>query len=410
MARLNGTPQAPHVFVPTPIVGKTAEELRAYVEGADPVSGRPVVEELLDGFMRSPDPGPPAAAAAPEWLLELAPEERLRELFLARGWTDGLPIVLPTPERVEAMLAHTTHDRGEVVGRLRPAETRPAWSFTVEQVAVNAVMAGARPAYLPVVLALASTGVSARHSSTTSLAGMAVVNGPVRSELGLGAGIGALGPYHHANATIGRAWGLLSQNLQGGSVPGDSYMGSQGNAHAFSSMCFAENEEASPWPPLHVQHGFAAGESVVSAFVGGRTTLFSMSLPDETWRELLARTFSAAESIRNPALLVDPLVARRLVELAGFARKQDLAAWAADHARLPAREFWALSENRLAYHPRAVGGEEPWASRLAAPPDEPLPLFAPEDVEIVVVGGETNMSWRVISSTLVAQRSVDEWR
>jgi hypothetical protein len=296
------------------------------------------------------------------------------------------------------------------VGHLAPTETRPAWSFSVEQVAVNAVMAGARPRYLPVILALAASGVSARHSSTTSLAGMAVVNGPIRHELAMGSGIGALGPYDHANATIGRAWGLLSQNLQGGSVPGESYMGSQGNAYAFSNMCFAENEEASPWSPLHVQHGFGAAESVVSAFVGGRTTLFSMSLPEHTWRELLTRTFSAVESIRSPVLLLDPLVARRLIELGGFTGKEDLARWAAAHASLPAREFWALSENQLAFHPRAEAGEEPWAARLAAAPDDPIPLFAPAQLEIVVVGGETNMTWRVLSSTLLGQQPVDAWR
>jgi hypothetical protein len=408
VARLNGTPEAPHVFVPTPIVGKSAAELRAYVEGDDPTTGRPLVEALLEGLTQ--DPGAPGAAGAQTHrLLEPGGEERLHELFLERGWTDQLPIVLPTEARVEAMLAHTDRAPDELIGTLRPAETRPAWSFTVEQVAVNAVMAGARPEYLPVILALAASGVTARHSSTTSLASMAVVNGPIRRQLGIGSGTGALGPYDHANATIGRAWGLLSQNLQGGSVRGESYMGSQGNAYAFSSMCFGENEEASPWPALHVQHGFAAEESVVSAFVGGRTTLFSMSLPDETWRELLARTFSAVESIRNPVLLADPLVARRLVEL-GFADKRDLAIWAAAHASLPAREFWALSENKLAYHPRAAAGEEPWASRLAAGPDAPIPLFRPQDLEIVVVGGETNTTWRVVSSTLLGQRSVDDFR
>jgi hypothetical protein len=409
VAQLNGTPHAPHVFVPTPIVGKSEEELRAYVEGDDPVTGSKLADELLDALTRDPVPAAPAVGETRR-LLEPAGEDRLHELFLERGWTDQLPIVLPTEARVEAMLEHTRRAADELLGTLRPTETRPAWSFTVEQVAVNAVMAGARPPYLPVILALAASGVSARHSSTTSLAGMAVVNGPIRRELDLGGGVGALGPYDHANATIGRAWGLLSQNLQGGSVRGESYMGSQGNAYAFSSMVFGENEEASPWEPLHAQHGFEAEESVVSAFVGGRTTLFSMSLPDETWRELLTRTFSAAESIRNPTLLLDPLVARRLVALGGFAGKRELAEWAAEHGTLPAREFWALSEHKLAYRPRAAAGEEPWASRLAAPPDEPVPLFRPQDVEIVVVGGETNMSWRVVSSTLLAQRRVDDFR
>ena len=84
-----------------------------------------------------------------------------------------------------------------------------------------------------------------------------MVNGPIRDEIDMNSGIGAFGPYNHANATIGRAYSLVSQNLQGGSVPGETYMGSQGNSYAYSA-CFAENEERSPWTPFHVQHGYEA--------------------------------------------------------------------------------------------------------------------------------------------------------
>src|SRR5438552_5141388 len=159
---------------------------------------------------------------------------------------------------------------------MRPSSTRNAWEYTVEKVAVNAVMASARPEYFPVILALAASGASARGSSTSSMAAMAVVNGPIRHELGMNAGIGAMGPYNHANATIGRAWGLLSQNLQGGSEPGQTYLGSQGNNYAYTSITFAENEERSPWTPFHVEHGFAADESAVSPFGGCRSTAFTL--------------------------------------------------------------------------------------------------------------------------------------
>ena len=108
------------------------------------------------------------------------------------------------------------------------------------------------------------------------MATMAVVNGPIRHEIGMNAGIGAMGPYNHANATIGRAYGLLSQNLQGGSVPGLSYMGNQGNNYAYNSVTFAENEERSPWEPFHVQHGFAPADSTVSVFSGCRSTAFTL--------------------------------------------------------------------------------------------------------------------------------------
>src|SRR6185436_14201179 len=158
-------------------------------------------------------------------------EDNLQRKFIENQWTDYLPIVLPTEKRVAAMLAHTSRKPDEIVGHMAPTEFRVAWEYTVEKVAVNAVMAGAKPEYFPVILALAASGVSARGSTTSSMAAMVVVNGPIRNEIGMNSGTGAMAPYNHANGTIGRAYGLLSQNLQGGSIPGDSYMGSQGNGY-----------------------------------------------------------------------------------------------------------------------------------------------------------------------------------
>src|SRR6058998_1445068 len=209
-------------------------------------------------------------------LVEPDTEDNLQRQFLENKWTDGLPIVLPTEKRVAAMLAATSRKPDEVVGRMQATEFRVAWEYTVEKVAVNAVMAGARPEYFPVILALAASQISARGSTSSSASAMVVVNGPIRHEIGMNAGIGAMGPYNHANATIGRAYGLLSQNLQGGSVPGLTYMGSQGNNYAYNSVTFAENEERSPWEPFHVQHGRAASESAVSVFSGCRSTAFTL--------------------------------------------------------------------------------------------------------------------------------------
>jgi hypothetical protein len=186
-------------------------------------------------------------------------------------------------------------------------------------------------------------------------------------------------------------------------------MGSQGNGLAFTSMCFAENEEASPWEPLHVQHGFPRDASVVSAFGGGRTMLFALDLPEATWAETLRRNLAAADLVRGPVLLLDPLIARKLVGL-GFAEKRDLVEWVADNARIRAGEYWELSLNKLAYYPRAAAGEEPWATMLAAGPDELLPLFRPKQVEVVVVGGETIGTWRVGGFALGGQARVDDWR
>ena len=118
------------------------------------------------------------------------------------------------------------------------------------------------------------------------MAAMVVVNGPIRHEIGMNSGTGAMAPYNHANATIGRAYGLLSQNLQGGSLPGDSYMGSQGNGYAYGTVTFAENEERSPWTPFHVQHGFKPTDSTVSIFTGCRSTAFTLGVRET----ILART------------------------------------------------------------------------------------------------------------------------
>jgi hypothetical protein len=260
VARVNGMPNTRQAFVPQPVVGRSPAELRAYIEGDDPVSGRIFMQELLEGLTAPLDDedtkGLSFDRTRPR-LLDAGTEDELHARFLEERWTDMLPIVLPTEERVAAMLECTSHAPDEIVGRMRPTMFREFWEYDVEKVAVNAVMAGARPEYLPVILALASTGQTARSSSTTSFATIAMVNGPIRHEIDMNSGTGAFGPYNHANATIGRAFGLLSQNLQGGSVPGETYMGSQGNSYAYSA-CFAENEERSPWAPFHTAHGLEA--------------------------------------------------------------------------------------------------------------------------------------------------------
>src|SRR5690606_7547109 len=127
--------------------------------------------------------------------------------------------------------------------------------------------------------------VSARGSTSSSAATMSVVNGPIRHEIGMNCGIGALGPYSHANATIGRAYSLLSQNLQGGSVPGETFMGSLGSNYTYNGLTFAENEERSPWEPMHVSKGYAPDQSTVTIFQGCRSTTFSLGLRKERWRE-----------------------------------------------------------------------------------------------------------------------------
>src|SRR6266700_3426270 len=288
VATVNGMPGLRQAFVPQPIMGKTAAQLRAYIDGTDPITGRPVMQEVIEGLTQpfsEGDLGPVEFDRSTPRLVDPGTPESLERLFLENRWTDMLPIVLPTEERVQAMLAGTRRKPDEIVGRMRSTHFREYWEYTVEKVAVNAVMAGARPAYFPVILALAASCVTARGSSSSAVAGMSLVNGPIRDEIGMNSGTGALGPYNHANATIGRAYGLLSQNLQGGSEPGLTYLGSQGNNYAYNCITFAENEERSPWEPFHVQHGFKPTDSTVSLFGGCRHTAFTLGLREAHWQD-----------------------------------------------------------------------------------------------------------------------------
>jgi len=379
-----GMPRLRQAYVPQPVVDRSAADLRAYIEGQDPISRRPFMQEVIDGLLSPLDEadaqGLTFERTTPR-LVEPDTEDGLQRLFEKNCWTDMLPIVLPTEARVEAMLRGTSHPRDKIVGRLRPTAFREYWEFDVEKVAVNAVMAGARPEYFPVILALASSGISARSSSTNSFATITVVNGPIRNEIAMHSGIGVMGPYNHANATIGRAYGLLSQNLQGGSVPDDTYMGSLGNWYAYTAV-IPEAEERSPWQPLHVQKGFKPTESVASIFFGGWYTHAGYG-PRATWQEKMRRSLAAVEQYSEPLFVMDPIVARGFVDL-GFDTKEKLIAWCADNALMTAREYWDNQWIQYLMRPRAVAGVEPYASRLKAKPDEVITIFQPSEINIVV--------------------------
>jgi hypothetical protein len=411
VASAAGMPTARQAFVPQPVVGRTGAELGAYIDGRDPINACSFAESVIGGLTRPLDDADLAGLSferSTPRLLEPDSEESLRRLFAQNGWTDFLPVVLPTEERVAAMLTGTHRAADEVVGRLRPTVYREYWEFTAEKVAVNAVMAGAKPEYLPVLLAMAASGTTGRSSSTTSQATVALVNGPIRDEIGMNYGVGAMGPYNHANATIGRAFGLLSQNLQGGSVPQESYMGSQGNFLSYNAT-FAENEQASPWEPFHVQHGFDAQASTVSLFLGGWYTIFGGG-PRETWQEKFTRSLQACDPFTGPIVALDPLVARGFAEL-GFDTKTKLIDWCVEHARLPAREYWDNQWIQTLHRPRALAGVEPYATMRKAGPDELIRMFRPEDIHVVVVGGETGALWKMLGGgprlNIVA---IDPWR
>jgi hypothetical protein len=420
VVRVNGMPSARRAFVPTPVLGRSADDLRTYIDGDDPTTGRPFMDEVVTSLTRelAADElrGVGFTRSTPRFI-DPDTEENLQRYFRDQRWTDFLPIVLPTEERVEAMLAGTSRDRDEVVGRMRATAYRELWEYTVEKVAVNAVMAGADPSFFPVILALASTGITARNSTTSSMAAMVVVNGPIRNEIEMNCGLGALGPYNHANATIGRAYGLLSQNLQGGSVPGESFMGSQGNNMSYNSVTFAENEEGSPWDPYHVQQGFSADESTVSTFyVWGNSWTEGLRT---TWQDKIKSMLGGQDPFLGSILVLDPIVAREFYEL-GFTTKEKLIDWVYDNVTIRADRYWDSYTARTFTREAAELGIEPFASYASAPPDAMIPVFQPHQINIVVTGGSSNGQWSSFNGEPLDVRfrrpedrhivSVDAWR
>lgn len=190
--------------------------------------------------------------------------EAVYEAMYNQGWTDGLPVIPPTPERVARMLAATKRKPTEVVARLPPLRA----DATVEKIAINAVMAGCRPEYFPVVLA-AIEGVADPHyelygvnTTTNPTVPFTIVNGPLRNTLDINCSWSVLGPRKRADATIGRAVSLCMINLAG-RIPEQACKATWKISGAFT-MCAGEYEEESPWEPLHVERGFKATDSTVT--------------------------------------------------------------------------------------------------------------------------------------------------
>ena len=198
--------------------------------------------------------------------IDIATSDDVAEFMFDQGFSDGLPLVPPTPERVMRMLAGTKRDPQELVATVPPN----MGEATVEKIAINAVMAGCKPEYLPVVIAAVEAACTDEfniHGVTATTMGAAplmIVNGPIREKIGMNSGLGALGAGNRANATIGRALRLVVRNV-GGASTGGVERSTHGNPMKFT-MCFAEHEARSPWSALHVERGFDAEDSVVTLF------------------------------------------------------------------------------------------------------------------------------------------------
>jgi hypothetical protein len=388
--------------------------LRQYVEGNDPVTGRPLMQEVIDALTKpitEEEKKPEFRKISRPRLLKPDTEDNLWHLFLENGWTDGLPIILPTEERVAEMLKGTSHDPDEVVGAMSITDSVAPQEYTVEKVAVNAVMAGAKPEHFPVILAIASTQEAAFPSSTTSFGRMIVVNGPIRKELGMNSGVGALSPLNFANSVIGRAWTLMTINF-GNTRVGETFLASQGNNLNYNNMCIAENEERSVWEPFHVQKGFKPEESVVSLFRGW-SVINSMGAtnqrPPHEETLILMKAFCALRSAAT--LLLDPLVAKNLKEMQGFGTKEEYSQWLSENVKIPAGQFCKADINYHFMLPFAQQGIEPYASWYNLPDDVLIaPYNNPKNINIVVVGGETNAFWQTTDFSYSVSASIEKWR
>jgi hypothetical protein len=396
-------------FPPYPVIGMSRTVLRQYVEGNDPITSKPLMTEIIEALTLplTERENHPAVVRKPRRprLIPSDTAENLYRQFVENGWTDGLPIVLPTEERVAEMLTGTDHAPDEIVGRMLITTHQEKMEYTVEKVATVAVMAGARPEHLPVILAIAATEEPSMPSSTTSWGRMVVVNGPIRNEIAMNCGTAALSPLNLANSVIGRAWTLMSINF-GDARAGENFMATFGHNLNYNNMCFGENEELSVFEPFHVQKGFRPEESVVSIFRGWNVLNIGIG-PAKEMAHVIATYGSMGPSI---TFVVDPLVAKNL-RAEGFKTKQDACKWIVENSRVPVGHFWESQVQSGFAKGLAAQGVEPFATWAKLPKDALItPRFSPDGINILVVGGETNPMWITTDFTYTRSVAIDQWR
>lgn len=321
--------------------------------------------------------------------VELGDEEDDVEACFDRDWSDGLPVVPPTEKRVARMLTGTMRKPDEVVGVVPPDLAE----CTIEKIAVNAVLAGCKPEYLPVVIAAVEAACMdefCMHGllATTYFSGpVVIVNGPIRRAIGMNSGLNALGQGNRANATIGRALQLVIRNV-GGGKPGGVDRAALGNPGKYT-FCFAEDEEGSHWEPLSVERGFAPGVSTVTLFAGDGV----QPIIDQLSRtpESLARTYAAClRTVGHPklAMMSDALLVitpehGRVFREAGWS-KQRLKQELHDLLMLPGAELVRGAQGI------AEGLPEKFAKQT-------IPKFRPTGLNIVRAGGGAGLFTAIIS-------------
>lgn len=389
--------------------------LRGSAERVKPVA-RAVIDSLIDGLKRpltsqETSTAPKKEVLAPVTVTaesyELAAGE-FNRVFLENHWGDGLPLVPPTREAVQTMLKGTSRSPSEVIGTVAPKNG----IATVEKIAVNAVMAGAKPEYLPVIIAamegITDPAYDDLHmlTSTGAFSLAIMVTGPIAKEINMNSGIGFLGQGWQANSTIGRAVRLCLTNM-GRLWPGDNDMAVTGRPSGHTFYVFAENQDLSPWEPFHVGQGFKAEDSCVTISTvgsapgdnyggGAVATWTAQGMLDSIARSLLntrggMRIWKRGGPVPSPSkyiLFFQPEFAMELKDL-GYTRAS-VQKYLYERAMIP---FEQLTPAEIAtVQPRIESGEIPRdrvpVFREALKPGGKLPLLdRPEDLRIVVVGG-----------------------
>ncbi|MDE3076051.1 MAG: hypothetical protein KGJ86_11535 [Chloroflexota bacterium] len=310
----------------------------------------------------------------------------LLDRFDEEGWTDGLPVLPPTEAAVESMLRYADRDPDDVAGALPPNRA----DATIRGIAINAVMAGCRPEYLPVVIAaieaiaMPEFNLYGIQATTNPVATMIVVNGPLARELKFNGKGNCFGPGNRANATVGRAVRLCMQNI-GGGVSQTMDKSTHGQPGKYS-MCIAENEDENPWEPYHVERGFDAATSTVTAFsVTGTTNVLDLASKQATG---ILRTFASAcahVGAQNVQLGGGPLIIfcpehAAILAQDGFS-KAEVKRFLYETSRVKIQDFPPETLNGMVRHrrPKRYGSEHPEAT---------IPLAdGPEEIEILVAGG-----------------------
>ncbi len=394
-ARSLGMPHLQLATVPHPLGGIDPKLARAKAEA--------IVDRVIAALTR--DPAPPAAApaqAAAAAVAAPAEIDAFQDFAVAEGWSDGLPVLPPTEERVARLLGGLAARRGEAVATLAPRRGLA----TLEAIAVNAALAGALPEHMAVIVAAVCAvaeprfNLNAIQTTTHPCTPLVIVNGPIAGRLGISGGANALGQGHRANAVIGRALRLILQNV-GGARPGREDRATLGHAEKFS-YCLAENEAASPWPPLHVERGFGAHESCVT--VCGSEAPHNVNDHGSTTGDSLIRALvgtAATTGSNNIYIGGEPLVILGPEHAQTFAgsgwSKADLRRAIWERARVRLDRFSPENLERF-----AVTDPARFKGRLLA--DEVALCASPDDIMVIVAGGPGKHS--AIVPTFGATRSV----